>query len=71
MVKNMHCIVIEFTKVVVQKVRHFAISYDEVITIDYKSWYNVHAYVVDDFQRMRFLLNIKKMIGGSNVNKLT
>ncbi len=67
----MHCIVIEFTKVVVQKVRHFAISYDEVITIDYKSWYNVHAYVVDDFQRMRFLLNIKKMIGGSNVNKLT
>jgi hypothetical protein len=66
MAKSMHYIVIESTKVV-EKVRHLAISYDEVITIDYKSWCNVHAYVVDDFQRMSFLLNMKKMISGSNV----
>jgi len=71
MLKSMHCIIIESTKVVVQKVKHLAISYDEIITIDYKSWYNVHAYVVDDFQRMPFLLNMKKMIGGRNVNNLT
>jgi hypothetical protein len=39
MVKSMHCIVIESTKVVVQKVKHLAIvNYDEVTTIDYKSW---------------------------------
>jgi hypothetical protein len=54
MVKSMHCIVIESTKVVVQKVNRLAINYDEVIIIDYKSWCNVHAYVVDDFQGCHF-----------------
>lgn len=63
----MHYIVIESTKVL-QKVKHLV---DEVITIDYKSWCNVHAYVVDDFQKMPFLLNMKKMIGGNNVDNLT
>jgi hypothetical protein len=70
MVKTMHYIVSKSTKVV-QKVKHLAINYNEVITIDYKSWCNVHAYIVDDFQKMPFLLNMKKVIDENNVDNLT
>jgi hypothetical protein len=54
-----------------QKPKHLAINYDEVTTIDNQSWCNVHAYVVDDFKRIPLLLNLERVIGGDNVDKLT
>jgi len=71
MVENMHQIVIISTRAIVQKVKYLVINCDEVTTIDNQSWCNVHAYVVDDFKRIPLLLNLERVIGGSNVDNLT
>jgi hypothetical protein len=71
MVKNMHQIVIVSTKVILQKARYLAINCDEVSIINNQSWCNVHTYVVDDFKRIPLLLNLKRVIGGGNVDSLT
>jgi hypothetical protein len=71
MVKNMHHIAIEFSKVVGQKVSYLSISCDEVSTIHNQFWCNVHVYVVDDFKMMPLSLNLERVIGGSNGNNLT
>jgi hypothetical protein len=71
MVENMHWIVIKPTKVIMQKVRYIVSYCDEVIIIDNQSWCIVHVYVDDDFNRMSLLLNLERVINGSNVNNLT
>jgi hypothetical protein len=71
MAESMHKIVIESIKVVVQKAKYLAISYDEVTTINNQSWCKVHTYVVDRFKWIPLLLNLEKVIGGGNANNLT
>jgi len=67
----MHLIVIISTKAIVQKARYLVISCDEVTTIDNQSQCNFHAYVVDDLKRIPLLLNLERVINGSNVDNLT
>jgi hypothetical protein len=71
MAENMHSIVTVSTKAIVQKARYLAISCDEVTTIGNQSWCNFHAYVVDDLKRILLLLNLERVISGSNVDNLT
>jgi hypothetical protein len=70
MVKNMHWIIIESNRTIVEKAKYLAISYNEVTTIDNLSWCDVHAYVVDNFKRIPLLLNLEKVIGGGNADNL-
>jgi hypothetical protein len=70
MVENMHQIIIESTKTIVQKAMYLLINCDEVTTINNQSWCNVHAYVVGSFKMIPLLLNLEKVIGGSNANNL-
>jgi len=71
MAENMHSIVIVSTKAIVQKARYLTINGDEVTTIDNQSRCNFHAYVVDDLKRIPLLLNLERVISGSNVDNLT
>ncbi len=64
-VESMHRIV------EVKKAMYIIINYDEVITIDNRSWCSMHTYVVDGFKRMSLLLNLEKVISGCNVDNLT
>jgi hypothetical protein len=67
----MHSIVTISTKAIVQKARYLAINCDEITTIDNQSRCNFHAYVVDDLKRIPLLLNLERVINGSNVYNLT
>ncbi len=53
-----------------QKARYFTISCNEVMMIDYQSWFSIHVYVVDGFKRMFLLLNLEKVVGGGTVDNL-
>jgi hypothetical protein len=70
MAENMHWIIVESIRAIVEKAKYLAISYNEVTTINNLSWCNVHAYFVDNFKRIPLLLNFKKVIGGGNVDNL-
>jgi hypothetical protein len=48
MAQQMHGIVLEATKSIVQTTNYFSLTYDEVSTIDNQSWLLIHAYVVQN-----------------------
>jgi hypothetical protein len=66
---NMHELVINKTKGLVQVVRFISLSYDE-ITCDKKSWVSIHTYVVEDWQRNFLLLSLQHVIDGSTLDSL-
>jgi hypothetical protein len=60
---NVHELVINKTKGLVQVVRFISLSCDE-ITCDKKSWVSIHAYVVEDWQR-NFFLSLQHVVDGT------
>jgi len=67
MAKTMHCIIMQSTKVVVQKVKYIVVGCDEVIIIN-QSWCIVHAYIVDGFKKMPLLMNFERVFAKGTTN---
>jgi hypothetical protein len=67
MAKTMHCIVMQSTKVVVQKVKYIIVGCDEVITIN-QSWCIVHAYIVGGFKKVSLLMNFEQVLAKSTID---
>jgi hypothetical protein len=53
------------TKKVISQVRYFAISADEVTTINHESWLSVHIYVCIGFKRISILLGLFHLVEGN------
>jgi hypothetical protein len=60
---NMHELVINKTKGLVQVIRFISLSCDE-ITSDQQSWVSIHAYVVEDWQKKQMLLSLQHVVVG-------
>jgi len=71
MVETMHQIVFRSIKATKKKTKYIVISCDKFITIDNQLWRNVHVYVIDGFNKVSLLLNLKKVVDGGPSNNLT
>jgi hypothetical protein len=71
MAKTMHHIIMESTKVAIQKIKYIIVSCDEVTIIDHQSWCNLHAHIVDGFKGILLLLNLERLLGGGTIDNLT
>jgi hypothetical protein len=58
MAKSVHDVVLENTKIIVQKSRFFALNANELTTIDNQQRINVHIYVMKKWVRIPILLNL-------------
>jgi hypothetical protein len=70
MAKTMHHIIMESTKVVIQKVKYIIVNCNEVTIIDNQSWCNVHAHIVDGFKGVPLLLSLERLLGGGIIDNL-
>jgi hypothetical protein len=70
MVETMHCIVMEFMKIVVHKVKYIVVNYDEVTNVNNQSWCSMHPYIVDGFRSLPLLLNLERLFNESIVDNL-
>jgi hypothetical protein len=52
----MHDLVVNKTKTLVEVASFISLSYDEVTTSNQQSWVSIHAYVVENCQRIPLLL---------------
>ena len=50
---------------------YVALTCDEVSTIDNGSWISIHAYVVQNWSRVPFLISLEKVVEGGGSNNLT
>jgi hypothetical protein len=50
---------------------YVALTCDEVTTIDNGSWISIHAYVVQNWSRVPYLISLEKVVEGSGSDNLT
>ena len=50
---------------------YVALTCDEVNTIDNGSWISIHAYVVQNWSRVPYLISLEKVVEGSSSDNLT
>jgi hypothetical protein len=55
----------------IQKVRLISISINEVTTMDFQSWLNVHVYLVDGWKPNPILLTLEQLVNGGTIDNLT
>jgi hypothetical protein len=67
MAKMMHCIIMQSTKIVVQKVKYTIVGCGEVITLN-QSWSIVHACIVDGFKKVPLLMNFERVFAKSTID---
>jgi hypothetical protein len=65
MADSMSVVLANHTKKVIPQARYFAISTDEVTTVDHDSWLSVHIYLCIDFSRVSILLGLFCLIEGN------
>jgi len=58
------CIIFITTKVAVHTTKYLY----EVMTIDNRSWFNIHAYLVKGFKCIPILLNLEHLVSGGTSN---
>jgi len=64
----------QMKEVMKQKVSgaHFvAITCDEVTIVDNGSWICIHAYIVENFIRIPYLISLERLVDGSGADALT
>jgi hypothetical protein len=65
MAESMSVVLANHTKKVISQARFFAISADEVTTIDHESWLSVHIYVCIGFKRVSIMLGLFRLVEGN------
>jgi hypothetical protein len=70
MVENIHDVLSERTKEVIRESPFLALSIDEVITSDTKSWNPIHGYVLENLQQIYVLLNLERVINGVTIENI-
>ncbi len=59
------------TREIVSAAPYFAISCDEVTTVDNQSWISIHIYTMSDWERVPFLLSLERVIDGGSAENIT
>jgi hypothetical protein len=54
----------------VQCAQFIAISADEVTACDNSSWISIHAYLVENWERVPLLLKVQKLVAGTKANDI-
>jgi len=70
MVECLHKKMIKNMKEVVAGSKYFALSCDEVTTIDNQSWISIHYYVVQDWCHLPILIFLQQVIEGGGLDNL-
>jgi hypothetical protein len=70
MATNMHEVVMNKIRNLVQSVQFISLSCDEVTTCDQQSWVLIHAYVVQGWQKNLLLLSLQQVVDGATSNNL-
>jgi hypothetical protein len=58
------------TKKILAKARFYAISADEVTTVDHESWLTVHIYISVGFSRIPILLSLSRLTEGNGASSV-
>jgi hypothetical protein len=68
MADSMSIILVDHTKKILAEAWFYAISVDEVTTIDHESWLSVHIYVSIGFSRVPILLSLSRLTEGNGAS---
>jgi hypothetical protein len=68
MANSMSMVLVNYTKKVISQTRYFAISADEVTTVDHESWLSVHIYLCIGFSRVSILLGLFRLVEGNGAS---
>jgi hypothetical protein len=68
MADSMSVVLANYTKKVISQARYFAISADEVTTVDHESWLSVHIYLCIGFSRVSILLGLFRLVEGNGAS---
>jgi hypothetical protein len=61
---------LDHTKKILAEARFYAISTDEVTTIDHESWLSVHIYVSIGFSHVPILLSLSQLTEGNGASAM-
>jgi hypothetical protein len=70
MADSMGAVLANHTKKIISQARYFAISADEVTTVDHESWLSVHIYLCIGFSRVSVLLGLFCLVQGNGASAL-
>jgi hypothetical protein len=68
MADSMGVVLANHTKKIISQARYFAISADEVTTVDHESWLSVHIYLCIGFSRVSILLGLFRLVEGNGAS---
>jgi len=69
-VGSIYDVVLKCTKEVIKEFPFLAISTNEVLTSNTKSWISIHVYILENWQRIPILLNLEKVTNGVIVENI-
>jgi hypothetical protein len=68
MADSMSVVLANYTKKVISQARYFAISANEVTTVDHESWLSVYIYLCIGFSRISILLGLFRLVEGNGAS---